>query len=119
MLRNKGVMGRRLILLSLRIRGVFHTERAPQKNLTKLSGFLQNDCVFVPLSLWERAARQQRADARGEGRRSLQILRPSPYPLPEGEGESSGPLIVRTYTSTCTCCPPPPRLMPLTGVTSA
>src|SRR5919201_4002071 len=31
-----------------------------------------------------------RREAPGEGRKSSQILRPSPYPLPEGEGESSG-----------------------------
>src|SRR5579862_4647882 len=30
----------------------------------------------------------QRADTQGEGRKSMQILRPSPCPLPEGEGKS-------------------------------
>src|SRR5437773_9208246 len=46
------------------------------------------------LSLWER-----RREAPGEGRKSRQILKPSPCPLPEGEGRVKLPQFKRNTSA--------------------
>ena len=51
-----------------------------------------------------RAKPEAIADAPGEGHKSVQILRPSPYPLPKGEGEFPRFQFIHTFIDhTCSC----------------